>query len=297
MELRQIEYLIAVAEAGNFTRAAKQCHIAQPSLSQQILKLEDELGTPLFHRHPRRVELTDAGREALKHARAIRSELTAFSQSFDSRRKLLTGSIRIGIIPTIAPYLLPRPIGAFRKAHPGVKVAILEERTSDLLKRLTQGEIDFAIASDVTSESKKQLSLHVRTLFSEEMYLTHPPSHPLAGKKDIQVSDIPEDELLTLSDGHCLADQVLKLCPAARRTDQLECGQLETILSLVSQGLGVTVAPAMASNLVKLYGLEMRRFREPRPLRIISLVRRRAQPLSRAAEVFLEGLSEPGAPS
>lgn len=290
MELRQLRYLCAVVDQGGFTAAAKHCAVAQPSLSQQIMNLEQELGQPLLVRHPRMVELTEAGEQVVRRARLILQEAGALRTEMEKRTGLIEGSVELGVIPTVAPYLLPEKIRAFREEHPGVRIQVRERRTSRVIEDLVAGRLDFAIVSDITPAERQRWSLHVKELFHERMLLALPSSHPLAAKRGlIALDQIPKEQVIVLSDGHCLGDQMLSLCRIRRNADRLECEQLETLLALVGAGLGIGIVPEMAAALHRGHdeSVVIRPFKAPEPERVINLVKRRAANLSPAAEALL----------
>lgn len=290
MELRQLRYLCAVVDHGSFTAAAAACAIAQPSLSQQILNLEEELGQPLLVRHPRKIELTDAGAVVLRRARAMLQESESIQSEMSRRSGLIEGSVTLGVIPTVAPYLLPAKIRAFREAHPGVRIHVRERRTSRVIEDLVAGRLDFAIISDITQAEKQRWSLHVKELFHERLLLALPATHELTRKTTpIPLDQVPKDEIIVLSDGHCLGDLTLSVCRIRRGDDRLECEQLETLLAMVGAGLGVGIVPAMAvAMLGDVSGTVVtRRFRTPEPRRVISIIKRRAASLSPAANALL----------
>lgn len=288
MELRQLRYLCAVVDEGSFTAAAAACSIAQPSLSQQILNLEEEFGQPLLIRHPRRVELTEAGRAAVQRARLILAESDSLRADMEKRSLLVEGSVHVGVIPTVAPYLLPQPIRRFHHRYPGVKIHVREGRTSRVLQELVSGRIDFAIVSDVTAGDRERFSLHVEELFRERLLLAAPEAHALASSQAaVAIKDIPKDQLIVLSEGHCLADQTLSVCRLRRTEDHLECEQLETLLAMVRTGLGIAIVPEMAVQHNIGQGIVIRAFKNPEPRRLISIVKRRASSLSPAATAFL----------
>lgn len=290
MELRQLRYLCAVVDHGGFTAAARHCSVAQPSLSQQILNLEEELGQPLLVRHPRKVELTEAGEQVVQRARTILHEAQSLHSEMEKRSGLVEGSVELGVIPTVAPYLLPPKIRAFQQAHPGVRIQVRERRTSRVIEELVAGRLDFAIVSDITAAERQRWSLHVRGLFQERMLLAVPKAHPLATKRGlISLDQIPKQEVIVLSDGHCLGDQMLSVCRLRRSADRLECEQLETLLALVGAGLGIGIVPEMAAARHQGYddAVVIREFKTPQPTRAVNLVKRRAASLSPAAEALL----------
>lgn len=292
MELRQLRYFCAVVDEGSFTAAAAACAIAQPSLSQQILNLEHEMGQPLLIRHPRRVELTDAGQAVIRRARLILAESDSLREDMERRIGLIEGTVHVGVIPTVAPYLLPVPIRRFHRKHPGVKIHVREGRTSRVLQELASGRIDFAIVSDVTSTDRERFSLNVAELFKEKLVLALPQAHSLAhAEVPVAIKDIPKEELIVLSEGHCLTDQTLSVCRLHRSDEHLECEQLETLLALVRTGLGLAIVPEMAVKSGSREGIVIRSFKSPEPKRLISIVNRRAGSLSPAANAFLEEFS------
>lgn len=289
MELRQLKYFVAVAEERNFTRAAARCHVAQPSLSQQILNLEQELGERLFHRHPRRIELTEAGLQAYQQAREVIEKVGVFRDAFANRQALLEGSIQLGVIPTIAPYLLPPAITAFRTDHPQISIRLHEAKTPQLIDGLLAGQIDLAIASDLGESDRRRPSLQIQELFREPLLLALPEHHPLARNREaLAVDGVPRESLILLREGHCLGDQVLRLCRSRRDTAPLECEQIESLLAMVRAGLGVAVVPAMAVKNRPLDQVICRRLGPPEPSRMISIITKRNQTLPRPAARFLK---------
>lgn len=290
MELRQLRYLCAVVDHGSFTAAASACSIAQPSLSQQILNLEEELGQPLLVRHPRKIELTDAGAAVLRRARAMLQESESIHAEMSKRTDLIEGSVVLGVIPTVAPYLLPAKIRAFHEAHPGVRIHVRERRTSRVIEDLVAGRLDFAIISDITQAEKQRWSLHVKELFRERLLLAIPATHELARKSSpLSLNQVPKEEIIVLSDGHCLGDLTLSVCRIRRTDDRLECEQLETLLAMVGAGLGLGIVPAMAAAMLgnASNSVVIRPFRAPEPQRVISILKRRAAALSPAAHALL----------
>lgn len=289
MDLRQLEYFTAIVKEGSLTGAAKRCRIAQPSLSQQLRALEEELGEALVHRKPRGVEPTAAGRILLEHAERVLDEARLLRERFTLRRISQEGSVIFGMIPTIAPYLLPRLLGPFREAFPKIDVQVREARTSGLIQQVVDGSIDFAILSDVTPQEQKKWSLHVRELFREPLLLAVPISHPFAdGSQAPKPEQIQPGTLIHLREGHCLTDRTVEVCRLDRLDPGLACDQLETALAMVAAGLGIAVVPELAVRSRPLTGLVFCQFDEPVPQRTISLMKRRAIPLSKAADELIE---------
>ncbi len=289
MDLRQLEYFTAIVKEGSLTGAAKRCRIAQPSLSQQLRALEDELGETLVLRKPRGVEATAAGRILMEHAERVLNEASLLRERFAQRRESQEGCVIFGMIPTIAPYLLPRFLGPFRESFPKIDVQVREARTSGLIQQVVDGTIEFAILSDVTPQDQKKWSLHVRELFREPLMLAVPLTHPLAtAAEGPKPENLQPETLIHLRGGHCLTDRTLKVCRMENLDPKLECDQLETALAMVAAGMGTAVVPELAVRSRSLPGLTFCRFRDPAPERTISLMKRRSVPLSKVAEELVE---------
>lgn len=289
MDLRQLEYFMAIVQEGSLTLAARKCRVAQPSLSQQLKSLEEELGETLVLRKPRGVEATPAGRILMEHAGKVLEEVRTLLERFSKRRETQEGSLVFGMIPTIAPYLLPRLLGPFRDAFPKIDVQVREARTSGLIQQVVDGSIEFAILSDVTPQDCKKWSLHVRELFREPLLLAVHSSHPFAVNSQApKPENLQPENLIHLRDGHCLTDRTLKVCRLERLDPRLECDQLETALAMVAAGMGTAVVPHLAVRSHPQEGLAFCRFHDPAPERTISLMKRRAVPLSKAAEELVD---------
>ncbi len=286
MEMHQLRYAVAVARAGNFSRAADQCHVSQPSLSQQIQKLEEELGERLFDRTKREARLTPHGESFLPRALRILEEVDGARRDATDARQLLRGTLSIGVLPTIAPFLLPDILVGFTAKFPGVEVVAQEDTTAHLLKLVVGCEIDFALASQPIADSR----LEVRELFTEELLLALPPGHPLARKRVISAADLEQQPFIVLKEGHCLGDQVLRFCDRRdlRPNITFRSAQLETIQALVSAGLGLSLIPAMAAAHKRSRQSEYRSLLSPRPSRKIVAVWLKRRPPGRAAEAFLQ---------
>jgi len=285
MEIHQLRYVVAVAQAGNFSRAAEQCHVSQPSLSQQILKLEDELGERLFERMKRVVKLTPHGEAFLRRAIHILHEVDAARREAAEAKELLRGTLTIGALPTIAPYLLPETMAEFTKKFPGVEIVVHEDTTARLLKHALAYEIDFALVSQPINEER----LSLRHLFVEELLLALPPTHPLTRKRNISAGDIAGERLIVMKEGHCLGDQVLHFCERNDWHPQISfrSAQLETIQALVSAGLGLSLIPAMAARNGRRKMPAYRSLQSPKPQRKIVIVWPKQRAPSRGANEFL----------
>jgi LysR family hydrogen peroxide-inducible transcriptional activator len=244
MEIHQLRYFCAVARNGTFTQAAKAEHVAQPSLSQQILKLEAELGARLFDRLPRSARLTVFGKAFLPKAERILSE---FEQAKTEMREMAgddKGDVVLGIIPTIASYLLPKILAGFSRRYRRVNIRIVEDITSTLMDRLRQGEVDAAIVALPVPGDE----LACMDLFEEPFFAVLPENHPNAARKAIAFADLKNDPFLLLREGHCFRDSVIAACSEANVQPKVvfEGGQFSTILAMVQAGLGVSAVPAMA---------------------------------------------------
>lgn len=289
MEMQQLRYVVAVARTGNFSRAAEQCHVAQPSLSQQIQKLEDELGERLFDRMKREAKLTGHGEMFLRRAVKILEEVDAAKREATDAQDLLRGTLTIGVLPTIAPYLLPDLMAAFTERFSGVEMVVQEDTTSQLLKLAHSYEVDLVLASQPIQDER----LEVRELFAEELLLALPPGHPLTRKRAVAVADLADERLIVMKEGHCLGDQVLGFCDRRDLKPKISfrSAQLETIQALVCSGLGISLIPAMAARSEREDLPEYRSLQSPRPERKIVAVWPRQRPLSRAATEFLKIIS------
>ena len=289
MEMQQLRYVVAVARTGNFSRAAEQCHVSQPSLSQQIQKLEEELDERLFDRMTREAKLTPHGEAFLRHAIRILEEVDAAKREATDAQDLRRGRLTIGVLPTIAPYLLPPALIEFTEKFPGVEILVQEDTTARLLKLAHRYEIDFALASQPIQDE----SLEINELFSEELLLALPPGHRLTRKRAVAFADLEGERLIVMKDGHCLGDQVLGFCDrrGVKPEISFRSAQLETIQALVSSGLGISLIPAMAARSEREDGLEYRSLQSPRPARKIVAVWPKQRPPGRAANEFLKMVS------
>lgn len=288
MELHQVRYFQAVAHCSSFTRAAAREHVAQPSLSQQILKLEDELGARLFNRLGRKVTLTPFGELFAGHAQRILLELEGARHDIEDIKGLKRGGVSLGVIPTVAPYLLPALLGAFRSAGPLITTTIREDLTGSITARLAGGELDLALLSLPLPSSE----FVAEAVLSDRMLLALPARHRLLRPhpRRIGFHEVVEEPFLLLKDGHCFRDDVLNLCKRAHMNLNIvfEGGQFDTLLALVAAGLGVTLLPEMGRARFRHSGVRLVELRKPEPHRTIGLVRWRAKFLSPAARLLIE---------
>jgi LysR family transcriptional regulator, hydrogen peroxide-inducible genes activator len=244
MEVHQLRYFCAVAESGNFTRAAEATRISQPSLSQQIHKLEDELGAKLFDRLPRSARLTQFGKAFLPKAQAILRQIGEAQTEIREMASAESGEVILGAIPTVAPYLLPSMLSSFAKQHPSVSINIVEEITPALLERLHDGSLDLAVLA-LPVEGDELITTE---LMREPLFAVLPEHHALAKRRTLMLEQIRTEPFLLLKEGHCFRDNALKACRQSQVNPNVvfESGQFATILAMVSAGMGVSVVPEMA---------------------------------------------------
>ncbi|MCI0540130.1 MAG: LysR family transcriptional regulator [Verrucomicrobiales bacterium] len=243
MEIHQLRYFVAVAEEGNFSRAAARVRVAQPSLSQQIQKLEAEVGQRLFDRLPRTVVLTEAGQRFLGFAQKILTGIADAKRCLDECDGEVIGRLAIGAIPTIAPYILPRLLQEFRKSHPRVTVEVVEDVTEHLARGMEDGDLDLALVSTCRAGP----NVHRQPLGKEPLLVALPARHRLAQRAGIAWRDLKPEKFLVLHEMHCLSRQVARLCTAhaVRPEVVLQGAQLCTVVGLVAAGLGVSLVPQM----------------------------------------------------
>lgn len=286
MNLRDLQYIVAVADHGHFGRAATACHVSQPTLSAQIKKLEDFLGVILFERSQRQVRLTDAGEQTVRRARHIlqqRDELVASAQSW---RNPLVGKLRVGAIPTIGPYLLPQVIAKTRGSLPDLSLEIFEDKTDPLIQRLVDGQIDLAVLA-LPCNAPGVLSKH---LFNEPFLAAVPADHRFAGSNSVSLTSLREDNLLLLEDGHCLRDQALEICSRVNWGEhgEFRATSFETLRLMVAAGAGVTLLPAMAALTSRVDGIHYLEFEGEAPYRSVGMMWRQQS----ARHVAIEALGE-----
>jgi len=247
MNLRDLKYIVAVAETQHFGKAAERCFVSQPTLSGQIKKLEEELGVAIFERTSRSVEITPVGTAILAHARLILEQADAIVQLARAHRDPLAGPLRIGAIPTLSPYLMPLILVPLRKRYPQLQLALSEELTETLLERLRNHEIDAALLATPVQEQ----DLECLPLFDEPFWIAYPSSHRFYTQDRITLRDLKKENLLLLAEGHCLARQAMDVCHIKERQSQgeladLRAASLETLIQLVGAGFGITLVPALA---------------------------------------------------
>jgi LysR family hydrogen peroxide-inducible transcriptional activator len=286
MEFHQLRYVCAIADVGNFSRAAERCQIAQPSLSQQILKLEEDLGAKLFDRLGRSVRLTEAGRAFIPHARAILEQMEVARSCVADKNADLRGSIAVGVIPTVAPYLMPRYTAAFAKKYPDAKLRIVEETTLILVEDLRNLSIDAAILA----LPLRYKDLELFPIRTEPLFAVLRRDHPLASAKSLALKDLRGESFVMLRDGHCFRDLSIATCTHARITPNIafESGQFSSLLGMVAAGVGVSLIPEMAID--RNVGCCYVRLSDIQATRTIVAAVLHGRNLNRVQRAFLSGL-------
>lgn len=249
--MQELRYLVAIAEQRHFGRAAQTCNVSQPTLSSQIKKLEDELGVTLLERTNKRVAITPVGSQILEHARRALAEAAQMEAVARAARDPLVGPLRLGVIPTLAPYLMPLILKPLKQAYPGMTIEVWEDQTRTLVENLRNHKLDAALLATETDAPE----ITEIELFEEPLLAALPRNHRLAARKKVD-EDALSDELLVLAEGHCLANQALAACGARQRHPHIRGGlhgamqaaTLETLVNLVAAGYGATLIPALAAG-------------------------------------------------
>jgi LysR family hydrogen peroxide-inducible transcriptional activator len=290
MELHQLRYFTAVAQTGNFSRAAERCHVSQPSLSQQILKLESRLGQPLFNRLGRRAVLTDAGRLLLDRAMQVLATVDDAERRLRAGDEIHRGRLAIGAIPTIAPFLLPPTLKSFVKHCPQVDLVVREDVTGQLIPAVVEGELDLAIVALPISDEH----LQAEALLTEPLLLALSPRHRLTRRRHITIADLAEERFILLNEMHCLGEQIVNFCRAHECQPQIACrsAQIATIQSLIALGQGVSLLPEMARRADRSRALVYRALAKDPVRRTVAVAWHRHHYHSPLAERFLAELRQ-----
>lgn len=241
MEIHQLEYFVAIAETGGFSRAAERCNVAQPSLSQQIMKLEKEIGHPLFDRLGRKVALTDVGRQLLPRAHAILEELQNIKVQIQAEIQEGYGALAVGFIPTVAPFVLPRVIRRFSQDYPNATLEVHEGLTDELIRKIIDAELDVGI----TSLPIRDKLIHTQELLTEPLLVASTQKYDVISRASIQVKELNDFPFIALSEVHCLGEQVQSFCYQQDLDLNIVChtSQLTTVQNCVALGLGVSLVP------------------------------------------------------
>src|SRR5882757_6948006 len=277
LTIRQLRYLDALARCQHFGRAAEECAVSQPALSMQIRELEEFLGLELFERRPGAPVLTEVGIEIAQRAGAILSATRDLIDLAHHRTKVLSGTLRLGVIPTLAPYLLPHVLPRLQHEHPDLLLDLLETQTKILLAELTRGALDVLLMA-LPVDMPELETLHVLT---DRFLLAVPVDDPLPDNARVTPSDVEVRKLILLEEGHCLRDQALDYCTKARSRVNASLGatSLATIMEMVACGYGVTLVPEVAIDVeLRDHRVKLLRFAEPQPSRSVGLVWRRTSP-------------------
>ena len=282
--LRQLQFLIALADNGSFSRAAEASHVTQPTLSAAIKELEAILGVLLVERGARGAVLTPAGETVLVRARTVMTEAEDLVTAAQAAGEPLTGPFKLGVIPTIAPFLLPKVLPALRQSYSELQLYLREDLTERLMDALRERRLDAALIA-LPYESAM---IETRALASDEFLLCCPPDHPLAEVKDLNAADLKSEPMLLLEDGHCLRDHVLSACTAGRARADFAATSLHTLVQMVKSGLGVTLVPRMAvdAGLIDQLDLVVKPFDPPMIGREIGIAWRRGSARADEARVI-----------
>lgn len=288
MNLRDLRYIVALAEHGHFGKAAEACHASQPTLSGQILKLEEELGITIFERSGRSVKVTAAGADILAHARRAIAEADEIQAIAKASRDPLAGPLNLGVIPTLCPYLMPFVLPRMAEELPKMPLVLTEDLTERLVEGVANGRLDAAL---IASEPQAP-GLVSDILFDEVFRLALPADHRLAKQNSIATKDIDPQSLLLLTDGHCLRDQALTLCGAAGLSSEvgadMRAASLETLMQMTAAGYGMTLIPALALAEGKVLpkNLVIRKLKDTAMKRQIRLIARQKYPRAKAMETL-----------
>ena len=286
--LRQLEFLCAVADQGSFSKAAESCHVTQPTLSAAIKEVEGLLGVQLIEREARGASLTQAGEAAVERARTILSSTADLVSAARQAGAPLTGPFRLGAIPTIAPFLLPRTLKALRKAHPSLKLYLREDQTERLLDALKSRTLDAALIALPWDAS----GIETMDLGDDEFMLVAPTGHTLIEQGSIRSSDLADEDVLLLEDGHCLRDHALSVCrlPNKRNGADVTATSLPTLVHMAAGGLGVALLPNLASDAGVTSGadVELKPFETPMIGRRSGIAWRTGSPRAEEAQMIGE---------
>ena len=293
MEVHQLRYVCAIADTGNFSRAAERCKVAQPSLSQQVQKLEDDLGVKLFDRLGRSIRLTEAGRAFIPRARAILEQMDAARTSAADKNADLRGSVTVGVIPTVAPYRMPGYAASFAKKFPDAKLRIIEDTTSVLVQGLRDLSIDVAILALPLRHKDLEL-FPIRT---EPLFAVLRKNHPRARAKSLALKDLRGESFVMLRDGHCFRDLSLDTCTRARVTPNIafESGQFSSLLGMVATGIGVSLIPEMAID--RNVNCRYVRLSDAQATRTLVAAVVRGRSFNRVQQAFLSGITSKATPA
>jgi len=290
MNFRALQYFVKLAELKHFSRAADACFVSQPTLSTQIRKLEEELGVSLVERAPRKVMLTPVGEDIAHRVRHILRDIEQVKDAARRSRNPETGSIKLGIFPTLAPYLLPHVIPVIRQRYPELRMQLVEEKTEAILNMLDQGRLDAGLLALPVEEP----GMEIEILFEEPFVTAMPSSHPLSDKQTIDMQDLAGEELLLLEEGHCLRQQALAVCELAGAHERVDfhATSMETLRQMVAANAGITLMPVLSVKppIPSTDNIVLRPFAQPAPSRTIALVWRNSSPMGGFLRKFASSL-------
>jgi len=288
MNFRALQYFVKLAELKHFSKAANACFVSQPTLSTQIAKLEDELGVSLVERAPRQIMLTPIGEDIAHRAKHVLRDIEHIKDAARRSKDPETGTIKLGIFPTLAPYLLPHVIPVICQRYPDLRLQLAEEKTEDILNMLDQGRLDAGLLALPIEEHGMEMEI----LFEEPFVTAMPASHPLTDKKVICLKDLQGEELLLLEEGHCLRQHALAVCALAGAHERVDfhATSMETLRQMVAANAGVTLMPVLSVKppIAATDNIALRPFEAPAPSRTIALVWRSSSPLG----AFLRKLAD-----
>mgnify|MGYP006094222099 FL=1 len=271
MTLQQFEYIVALDECRHYVRAAEQCFVSQPNLTMQIIKLEEEIGVRIFDRNKKPLQPTKIGEEIIIRARQILRDSRQLKEFVSHEKESMEGEFTIGIIPTLAPYLLPRFLPLFMKENPGVHLKIQELQTNQIISQLENGIIDIGILVTPLNEA----AIKEIPIFYEPFLLYLPKNHRLLKEKLMVADDLDPSDVLVLEEGHCFREQALSICKGGKYGSSIgfdyQSGSIEALKSLVQNGVGYTLVPEL-SVINELKSIHVRRFQHPEPVREVSIV-------------------------
>jgi LysR family hydrogen peroxide-inducible transcriptional activator len=279
MNFRALQYFVKLAELKHFSKAANACFVSQPTLSTQIAKLEDELGVSLVERAPRQIMLTPIGEDIAHRAKHVLRDIEHIKDAARRSKDPETGTIKLGIFPTLAPYLLPHVIPVICQRYPELRLQLAEEKTEDILNMLDQGRLDAGLLALPIDDHGMEMEI----LFEEPFVTAMPASHPLTDKKVICLKDLEGEELLLLEEGHCLRQHALAVCALAGAHERVDfhATSMETLRQMVAANAGVTLMPVLSVKppIAATDNIALRPFESPAPSRTIALVWRSSSPL------------------
>ena len=277
LSIRQLQYVVAVADELGFHRAAERCHVSQPTLSAQVAQIEQVLGITIFERDKRRVLVTEQGEEIVARARKVLLDVDELIATADRHKDKFAATLRIGVIPTVAPYLLPDIMPAIAEKYPKLRLVFREEKTGDVMKDIREGRLDAGLLAIVPGVDDVASAPSA----DDPFVVALPKNHPLAKKKSVKLEDLAEEPVLLLDEGHCLRDQALDLCTkVGAEESSLRATSLATLVQMVSAGNGLTLLPKLAVDVENRRGqLEIRPVAGSSPSRKLALIWRRGSPL------------------